>query len=1486
MSHAYHSRLFQPTGVNHCVQSNFVGDEINLIVARCSVLQIFALRTNLKPQNDAKNRTARLDLIGEFSLFGNIESLAVVRLPGRKRDALVMSFSEAKISVVEWNPILHDLQTVSLHFYENDEKLKEGHTQQINAPKLVVSPCGRCAVMLTNDKQLVVLPFRECGPNPGSPQSYYINLIDQGIVNVKDLVFLVGYDDPTVLILYEPKMTAPTRYPIRKNTCCITALSLEIATQKTATIWTKSHLPHDTYSLISTPGHMGGVIVLTPNLILYLNFTITFGISFNCFGDIQECLNNVKLQKSDFVTTFDAARSTWINSESLLLATSSSDLYLLTLVDFVKDSTYFTVKKVGESSVACCLCSLSSEYIFLGSLIGDSLLIRFSSQEDPNAPVAAQMEIDAETDFNQDNNDNDVQEPPLKRLKSVHNPNNSGRSFPHIEGTPEEQKLLRLYQAAEAATIAAIPKPKVYFFEVCDSLANIGPIVDLGISPAFNQAAVSVIENQTSDKKLFEHKARQNAEIFCCSGKGKDGALTIVQRGIRPEVNTSVNVPGCQRLWALRHDTSDTLGNKEDDLDPQYSRYLIISRNDMSMVLETGRSIQEITNNETNQFYTSGPTICVGNVCQNKRIVQVFKNGVYLLNGVTKTHEWQIPLDDTVIASAHIRDPYILLQFDNNSMFLLQVVVGINEISLKEIPNADFGETDNPITAFCLFQDSSSTPIFNRSTESHHAHDTPLRKRTAHETAASDLKSSTHGAHATHSGPHTTHGAHGPRDEVKMKIDEEEAELYGYIPPKDGVGQEPTNPKLIPKKYLFQPYYCAVTRQDGVFQIFRLKNQTTERVFNSPGFTSGPGLVCDDTVDFIDKNVMKKAHYQQHQGEDKTTSSLSVTQLLVTTLGSKWCPPFIFASLSNGDILVYQCFFKSTRFEDSLSLRLKRITHGILFHNLVEPKVMSGDDDEESIEEEGKTKLHLFNPEKVPSLGYRMVPFQGISNHNGVFITGREPYWVFCERDSLRFHPMTIEGKIGAFTPFHNISNPHGYIYCADAQGKMTIAQLDPTYEMEWSTPFRKLEWGCTISKITYHAPTQLVAAVVAVPYTDQKMFWRMALQKNAEEEKPIEEDEILAVPIPDRLPPLHDEHYEIRLLSPESWKVFDKFQFKEQEVCLCSAICNLNVKQEDGKIVSQAFLVMGTAYIRGEDLAGKGRILIFDILAPHDIEASKFDLIYEKDQRGPVSAVCQLEGLLAVAIGPKVLLYQFEDRKEIGGVAFFDCQILIVSMTGLKSYLLVGDIYKSVYFIRWKDRAKNMELLAKDYDEMNVLANEFLVDGNVVSFLVCDAERNLHLFSYAPNDEQSRAGQKLICIGNFYLGSQVQKFLRLRMNTFKTSKIQETKVCALYASLDGSLGYVSPISAEAFKKIGKLEMRMVSAIQHPAGLNPKAFRLTKSNWKMSHNHQRNIIDGELLIKFANLDRGKQNEVAASVNLTTDEVIDFLLQTTLSTAYF
>jgi len=252
-----------------------------------------------------------------------------------------------------------------------------------------------------------------------------------------------------------------------------------------------------------------------------------------------------------------------------------------------------------------------------------------------------------------------------------------------------------------------------------------------------------------------------------------------------------------------------------------------------------------------------------------------------------------------------------------------------------------------------------------------------------------------------------------------------------------------------------------------------------------------------------------------------------------------------------------------------------------------------------------------------------------------------------------------------------------------------------------------------------------------------------------------------------------------------------------------------------------------------------------------------------------------------------KILLFQFEDRKSLVGVAFFDCQILIVDAVSIKNYVILGDMYKSIYFLRWKDRARQLELLAKDYDPLNVVSSQFLVDDKTVTFLVCDAEMNLHMFGYAPRDKESRGGQRLLCTGNFYLGASVNRFLRLRMNHLKTNtKMPVNKHCALYTTLDGGIGYIAPIEKEKFEKLGRLEMRMVSTVQHVAGLNPKAFRLSKPWLRMSHNHQRSVIDGDLLWKFAFLERQKQDELAALVGTTTEEVIDFLMEIDASTSFF
>lgn len=47
-----------------------------------------------------------------------------------------------------------------------------------------------------------------------------------------------------------------------------------------------------------------------------------------------------------------------------------------------------------------------------------------------------------------------------------------------------------------------------------------------------------------------------------------------------------------------------------------------------------------------------------------------------------------------------------------------------------------------------------------------------------------------------------------------------------------------------------------------------------------------------------------------------------------------------------------------------------------------------------------------------------------------VFICGPSPHWMLVtSRGALRLHPMTIDGSIESFSPFHNINCPKGFLY-------------------------------------------------------------------------------------------------------------------------------------------------------------------------------------------------------------------------------------------------------------------------------------------------------------------------------------------------------------------------------------------------------------------------------------------------------------------------
>lgn len=64
--------------------------------------------------------------------------------------------------------------------------------------------------------------------------------------------------------------------------------------------------------------------------------------------------------------------------------------------------------------------------------------------------------------------------------------------------------------------------------------------------------------------------------------------------------------------------------------DDNYDKLLIVSRETSTLVLATsGDDLRQLPNS---QFYSEGPTVAIGSLLEETRIVQVYAGGVRLLN--------------------------------------------------------------------------------------------------------------------------------------------------------------------------------------------------------------------------------------------------------------------------------------------------------------------------------------------------------------------------------------------------------------------------------------------------------------------------------------------------------------------------------------------------------------------------------------------------------------------------------------------------------------------------------------------------------------------------------------------------------------------------------------------------------------------------------------------------------------------------------------
>lgn len=259
----------------------------HVVLARDDLLTVWEAR-----QADAGDPALRLVQLRAHRLFGEVTGMVVVRTMASQvdqRERLLVSFTDAKLALLEWDEVAGDVETVSIHTFERAPQLAAGLPPAF-VPTLRADPASRCAALRLPQDALAVLPLYQDATELGMDDardpdlathqpyapSFVLSLgtdVDASIRNVRDICFLPGFQNPTLAVLYEPELTWTGSLSVAKQTLRVCLLTLELSLAKYTVTVTSEPLPYDTLFVEACPEALGGVLIVTPSAIAHLDLT-------------------------------------------------------------------------------------------------------------------------------------------------------------------------------------------------------------------------------------------------------------------------------------------------------------------------------------------------------------------------------------------------------------------------------------------------------------------------------------------------------------------------------------------------------------------------------------------------------------------------------------------------------------------------------------------------------------------------------------------------------------------------------------------------------------------------------------------------------------------------------------------------------------------------------------------------------------------------------------------------------------------------------------------------------------------------------------------------------------------------------------------------------------------------------------------------------------------------------------------------------------
>ena len=674
------------TTIEHSIQCNFYKhDETNLVVAGANQLIVYKIDAKL------------LEFCQAFELYGTVASLQKVSLGNRttcKRDSLVLGFNDAKLSIVEYNPETHDLKTISMHYFE-DEELRDGCvTNHLNPPMVRVDPEDRCIAMLIYGRHIVVIPvekdeedlenelynttsssdedesmrtfdsnqiqrsldgqvatLKPATTSFKSPilPSYKLDLSEETckekIDNIKDIQFLHNYNDPTLVILHEPTRTWSGRVAMRQDTFSIAALSMNLHQRLQPIIWTVNNLPFDSLSVLPVPKPIGGLLVVGCNELIYLNQSVPpFGMSFNTFSKdgssfpLHEARSETG-DKIDYINiSLDLSQAVFLSHNRILFILKDGDVYLVTLFnDDMRSIKNFHFERVASTVQPNCLTLCENNLLFIGSHVGDSVLAEIVGDLGTNDNLDA---YDDETDSMISN---------------------------------EEKEPINIYEHDQLISTSASGR-------ICYGEAT-----------------------NISDGLSYDRKDPQ-IELILTAGHHKNGSICILQRTIKPKIEDTYELKVCGDLWTLRPSKWSESNNYR----------LLLNRDRETMVFSTTGELKELKREDC-AFKIDEPSIFADNIGEHNLSIQVMSNCALLIS------------DDKVVDSVKVDGEVCDVSLADTHMVALTKDGSLHHIQLGESPNSMangaslFGLscqaigalTDGQVMCFDLYKDVSGIFTFN-----------------------------------------------------------------------------------------------------------------------------------------------------------------------------------------------------------------------------------------------------------------------------------------------------------------------------------------------------------------------------------------------------------------------------------------------------------------------------------------------------------------------------------------------------------------------------------------------------------------------------------------------------------------------------------------------------------------------------------------------------------------------------------------------------